>query len=199
MVQLARVKVNWTGFNGAPGYTNLYFNDISFGSITQACADEAVAKVDAWLEVWKVGIPSNVSIVIDPTVEALEENNGSLDEFFDTTPTATRVGTASGSYSAAAGACVNWATTGIRNGRRVRGRTFMVPLGGTSFDTVGSLDNTRLASWRTASNTLQTVGTSSKLCVWSRPSGPEATDGISYGVTSMTINDKVAILTSRRD
>ena len=75
----------------------------------------------------------------------------------------------------------------------------MVPLGGNGLDVSGTLDNTRLTAWRTATTALIAAAGVGDLGVWGRPTAPGATDGVWAVVKSFTIPDKAAILTSRRD
>lgn len=199
MTDLARVTINWTGFPGAPGYTNLYFAPAAGGTVNQAVVDAAAAKAHNWLTAWISTIPPVATVTVDPTVETIAYENGELTGFWAATPGAGRVGTGASTYSAPAGACVSWYTAGIRNGRKIRGRSFMVPLATTAYDTTGTLDATRLTSWKTATTTLIANTDAAKLAVWSRPSSSGATDGIAYDVISYQIPDKSAILTSRRD
>ena len=210
MAGMARVTVNWTGFLGAPGYTNLYFRDFQgAGEIDQAIADGAVAKVHTWIQAWDDGLPNTVTLTVDPSVEVIEETTGELTGFFTTVPGSPNVGGSTLTYSAASGACVNWYTDGVRNGRRVRGRSFMVPIGSNGMDTNGTLNNTALTSWRTATGVLTSGTGTGDLGVWARPTpildengeptGEHNADGIWYVVTSYSIPDKVAILRSRRD
>lgn len=200
MAGMARVTVNWTGFVGAPGYTNLYFRDFDGGgAITQEIANGAVAKTDVWLDTWVASLPSSVSILVDPTVEVIEETTGALTGFFTTSPDTARTGASTGAYSAVAGACVNWYTDNVRNGRRMRGRSFIVPLGSAGLATNGTLDDAKLVTWRTATATfIDGVGVGD-LGVWGRPSAPGATDGVWSVVKSFSIPDKTAYLSSRRD
>lgn len=199
MAQMGRVTIDWSGFVGAPGYTNLVFSPAAGGSFGQAQADAAATKTDTWLNAWFPSIPSGVVLRVRPTVEVFDDASGTLLSFLTVTTDSAEGGSASGGYSAAAGACVNWYTGGIRNGRRVRGRTFMVPLGGSGLQSNGTIDDTRLTAMRNANAALIVNNSDAKLAVWSRPSGPGATDGISYDVISTTQNDKTAILRSRRD
>jgi hypothetical protein len=200
MALIARVKVNWTGFIGAPGFTNLHFAPTDFGpSITQTVVNDAQAKVDTWLNAWKAAFPTTVLWGVDPTVEVIEDSTGDLQEYMTVTPEAVESGSQAGAYAAASGAVVNWSTAGVRNGRRVRGRTFMVPLSGAAFESNGTLLNTALTGWRNASTAMITTVDAATLVVWSRPSGIGASDGISHAVTAATIADKAAVLTSRRD
>lgn len=199
MAEILRVTINWTGFVGAPGYTNLYFRDFTAGAVDQAMADGAVAKTDVWVNAWLSSLPTTVTIGVDPTVEVIEETNGELQGFFTTVPEAPSIATAIGAYSAASGACVNWYTNGVRNGRRIRGRSFMVPLGGAGLQSDGTIDQTKLTALRTATNTFISATGSGDLGVWSRPTPGEPDGGVWYVVTSATIPDKVAVLRSRRD
>jgi len=197
---MLRYKINWTGFIGGPGYTNLHFEDASEDFFTQADVDAFALKIDTWLDAWAGSIASTVTYLLDPTVEVIDQTTGDLLSFWTATTDTARVGASTGSYAAPAGACLNWYTAGIRNGRRVRGRTFMVPLGGTALQSDGTIDNTKLTALRTATATMiAPLNDDAGLGVWSRPSGPEATDGIWHRCTSYTLPDKVAILTSRRD
>ena len=210
MAGMARVTIDWTGFLGAPGYTNFYFRDFQgAGEIDQAIADGAVAKVHTWIQAWDDGLPNTVTLTIDPSVEVIEETTGELIGFFTTVPGSPNVGGSTAPYSAASGACVNWYTDGVRNGRRVRGRTFMVPIGSNGMENNGTLNGTALNGWRTASATLIAGAGVGDLGVWARPTpildvdgnptGEHNPDGIWYAVTSYTIPDKAAVLRSRRD
>lgn len=199
MAQIIRVKVEWTGFIGAPGYTNLYFRDFTEGAVSQAMADGAVVKTDIWLDAYASTINNTVSYVINPTVDVLEETTGELQGFMTVAPDTARVGSQTTAYSAVSGACINWYTDGVRNGRRVRGRTFMVPLAASAYATDGTLDATKLTTFRAANVALINAAGAGDLGVWSRPSGPLATDGVWYVASATTMADKAAILRSRRD
>lgn len=200
MVEIAKISVNWTGFNGAPGYTNLYFRDFETSGLDQAIIDGSVAKVESWVSSIQTRVPNTVTLQVQQTVPIIESTTGTLVRFMNaTTAPAARVGSGTGAYSAAAGACVNWYTDGVRNGRRVRGRSFIVPLAGSALATDGTIDNTQLTGLRSASTTMAAVGGTGDLGVWARPTGPGATDGVWYSVTSVTVPDKTAVLRSRRD
>ena len=196
---IARVSVNWTGWPGAPGYTNLYFRDFTEGPINQAIVDGAVLKTDTWLDAWVGSVPQSVSFTVNPTVEEIDETTGTLVNFWTAAPDTVRVGGDVGVWSGTSGACVNWYTNGIRNGRRIRGRTFMVPLGQTAYENNGTLAAARLLTLRAANQTLISESGFGDLGVWSRPSAPGATDGVWYFASATTMADKAAVLRSRRD
>lgn len=199
MSDFFRVVVKWTGFNGGPGFTNLFFQTSGATAVTLPDAQDAVNKVESWTSSISNHLPTSVTVQVDPTVVEMNEQNGMQIGFLATTGPAAHVGGDSTGYSAASGACFNWYTNGVRNGRRVRGRTFIVPLGGGKYDSQGTLSTTTVNSFTTATNTLIAASSLSQLTVWSRPSAPGATDGQAHQVTNYTLPDKAAILTSRRD
>src|SRR5919106_1731901 len=199
LAHLAKVQVSWQGFAGAPGYTNLYFRNATRGIIDQPVADNAVLKTETYFSSLQTRVPSTVTFTINGTVEVIDDTDGKLMGFINVTAPAPRTGSGTGNYSAASGAVANWGTGGVRNGRRIRGRTFIVPLAGSALGPDGSIDNTQLTGLRTASTQLRDATGAARLVVWSRPSAPNATDGVSAEVITATVPDKVAVLTSRRD
>lgn len=204
MSELLRVKARWTGFTGAPGYSVLHFRDFSGGepsgsSLTAAQALAAAGRVRTFFEAIKGNLPVGVFINVDPEVEVLDIATGTLLRSFTVATPATVAGTAANSYSAAVGAVVNWRTDGIRNGRRVRGRTFLVPLQGNAFATTGQLGGPVVTALTTAAQALADSTQSPDLFVYGRPTGPGANDGVAYVVTNANVPPMGAILTSRRD
>jgi hypothetical protein len=161
--------------------------------------DAAVLRVDNWIGGFQSRLPTTVTCQTDSTVEVIDDTTGELQEFVNATVAAARVGTGTGNYSAAAGAVCNWYTNTVRNGRRIRGRSFLVPLAGSALGPDGSLDNTNLTGLRTNTATFVTQTGAARLVVWGRPTAPGASDGVSAEVVSFTIPDKTAVLTSRRD
>lgn len=200
MGRIIRVKVNWSGFVGAPGYTNLYFEPVPESDvITQPVVDNAVSKVQTFLGTWRQWLPTVVTTGVDSTIEEIDEQNGALQGFWSSTVAAPAGGSGSTSFASPAGACISWGTQGVRNGRRVRGRTFMVPLASSAYDTDGTIHGTHLPVMRTAANTLHGDAGGSRLVIWARPNGGIIPDGGAYDVITANITDKVAMLTSRRD
>lgn len=206
MPYLARIVVNWTGFVGAPGYTNLFFRSPGETRLTQAQVDAAANEVDFWINSWKPVLPNTVTIGVDPSVAEIDAANGQLQTFFSTAVNSPEAGTGTGNYSAASGAVVSWSTEMVRHGRRVRGRTFIVPLAGSALDTDGSINSTQLSNLRLAATNFQGSGVDDGFCVWARPipekPGPPvvpAEAGFPAMVNGVQIKDKAAILRSRRD
>jgi hypothetical protein len=200
MGRVIRIKVNWTGFIGSPGYTNLHFEPTVEGDpITQTLVDAAVSKVQTWLSAMRPALPTVVTTVVDGQVAEIDEQTGNIEAFWTATPAAAAPGTATGNYSSGVGLCINWSTAGVRNNRRVRGRTFVVPLASSAFSADGSFNDTNLAAWRGLATTLAADSNGVRLVVMARTPGAIIPDGGAYDVTTASINDRPAFLSSRRD
>jgi len=199
MATIIRVKVNWTGFIGAPGYTNLFFETTAGDSWTQPYVDAAVAKVNAFLGAFPAYLPTGLAVAIDPTVAEINEVTGAMSSVWSIIPPATRTGTSSTAYGGGSGLCVTWITGDVRNGRVVRGRTFIVPLAGAGYDNDGSIYGTLLTNSRTAATTMHNDSDGARLVVWVRPNDVIPITGGAYNVIGSNVSDKAAQLRSRRD
>lgn len=204
MVNILRVKTRWSGFNGAPGYSVMHFRDFGTGDggggeATQEMAQAAADKVAGFFNRILDVIPATVQLDIESEVDLLESTTGELVDSYTAIGALTSQGAAGGSYSAASGAVVNWRTSGVRNGRRVRGKTFLVPLAASAYDNEGQLTASARNTIQTAALFLVTDNGPADLGVFARPTGPDATDGAWYVATSMSVPASVAILRSRRD
>jgi len=143
-----------------------------------------------------------VSPVVDYYITSSGELSGSVSA---PTPPVAVLGTGTASYSMAAGVKLNWNTSTIRNGRRVRGTTFLVPTTSSAFNQTGTADTTVRTAINTAAaaylNALSATGL--KGVVWSRPldaedpNGPR--DGAIADITGVEVSEKTAILRGRRD
>lgn len=191
---ITRVRAQWSGFNGAPGYSQFHFQS-STGE-PDAAGDRALvhqffAAVDNWLA-------SPVRISVDSTVEILDSATGQLIDYADDdTELPQLTGGSSGAYSAASGAVVNWLTNTVVGGRRLRGRTFLVPASPAAYQSDGTLDPTALTALNNGASILSGAGFSSGFGILSRPAGGGQ---ISFGeVTGHRIPDMAAVLRSRRD
>lgn len=200
MAEILRVTARWSGLPGGNGYTVLHFRDFSSGSPTTADAQAAVDRVDDFFAAIIGLIPATVTILVLPDVEVIEETNNTLQSVLTAVPDAARTGGATGaaSFVAAAGAVISWRTGGIRANRRVRGRTFLIPLSSQAFQSDGTLLSTALTTLNTAATALRNNTGTPDLGIYARPTATGATDGVWFAVTSHSIPDMGAILRSRR-
>lgn len=189
-MRLNRVVVSWAGpqIAGA-AQTVLHFQ------ASDSAAPNVAGLVTAFTTL-APAIPTGVTITVPGTGDQIEDTTGILEDVW-TAPGGSTI-SCSGSASAAAGvgACVGWITGGIVAGRRLRGRTFVVPLTSTAYDTTGTITTPALGTITDFANQIIAAG---GFGVWHRPTAPGAADGNSYGVLSARIRDKVAYLGTRRD
>lgn len=201
MAKIARVKMRWQGFIGSPGYSIFHFRDFAGADPITSDAEACIDKVDAFAEAIKSKLPNVASLQVQSDVEVLEDTTGELQYILTGTPAAAHAGGgAFGSpYAAATGAVISWRTDAVVRGRRLRGRTFLVPLAGSAFEGNGTLDAGSITAFTTAATALSDSTSLADLCIWARPSAPGATDGQTGLVNGFSIPDMSAVLRSRRD
>ena len=189
-----RVSALWTGFTGAPGYSNFHFTENptgETGSVIRAQVHDFFSELASLL-------PGVVTITIDPTVEVFDESTGLLTGYETDTEDLSPVrGSGTGNFSGPAGAVINWLTATVVNGRRLRGRTFVVPLRATAYEQDGTLSSSVLGTLNTAASVLSGSPFESTFCIWSRPQGGGT--GAVGEVIGHQVPDMAAVLRSRRD
>jgi hypothetical protein len=186
MTSLERVKITWTGMPGGPGVTQLYATS----------AAGARTALQAWVSAWKYLVPDNTTLTIEGQGDIVDSATGQITGTWTDGANIALQGTgSSGQYFAAGGACVSWATNGVVAGRRVKGRTFLVPL--TSLAYAGSaLVATTVSAIQGATDTMLASGN-----VWwilHRPTTKGGSDGAAFQITGGTVKNHQAILSSRR-
>ena len=196
MSVMVRIQSIWSGFQGAPGYTNLYF--LSDGDAT-AAANAAAPRVRTFWDTIKPHINVDCSVDVNRTYQVLDSVTGNISaEALLSSAPATVVGTGVGTYAAPVGACITW-ETGLFNsrGHRVRGRSYIVPMNGASMQNDGTLADATVTSLESAGGAL--IAASPLMLVWTRPSTPTSSDGTARTITSARVADRAAVLRSRRD
>lgn len=189
-MRLNRLIVAWAG----PSVVGTAVNVLHFEG-----AEGAVPDVAAVLSAYGLLaglLPAGVTCTIPNGGDVIEDTTGELVDVWTSTGGGTVTGTGLAGAAAGVGACITWLTGGIVNGRRLRGRTFIVPLNASLYEGDGTLNTpalTGLNAWAAA------MRASGGLAVWHRPTTATSTDGNSYGVLSSRLRDKVAFLSSRRD
>jgi hypothetical protein len=199
MTNLSRVRVRLTGFRGGPGVATHYFLDTA----------TAVASLKTFWSLMAAGMPDDVKIVVSEAGDIIDDVSGDLVGAWDNaTAEVTISGLGLVAAAAPAGAVINWLTSTILDGSRVRGKTFIVPLSVTAYETDGSITDGTISGLTTAANAL-IAEQSASFVVWHRPKfGPKSTlsglrpkirDGGHGLVVNSRIPDLVAVLRSRRD
>lgn len=199
MTTLCRVRSVWSGFRGGPGVTTMYFLD------TSTCVEDLHT---LWTAI-NAHLPDDVSIQVENTGDTIESTTGDL---VGTWPASDEVAPVVGlnvdAYAAPVGAVVNWLTSTVSDGSRLRGKSYIVPLAGNQFASDGSIGTAPLSDLVTAFGNFS-AGQLASFVIWRRPRDAKAADGSrpavearagSHGlVTSVRIPDVAAVLRSRRD
>jgi len=195
MTELWRYQVVWTGWSGSPGYTTLFADAVD---APQGHADAvwnllgtALSDASGVMNY----LPLGVKLTFPAVMERVESSTNDLIGTAAVTPPSTITGTGSNLYSAASGACITWKTGTFKNGRRIVGRTFLIPLNGLAYDTDGTLGADFLTKVRSAAATYISAPTSNPI-IMSRAEPPGV--GGAAQVIAASIADKTAVLRSRR-
>jgi len=198
---MLKVKVRWSGFTGSPGWSNFYFDSPDGNSFETAVeAAEAAEKVRVFLNAIKAYFPAALNWTIQSDVDQVHASTGEMFGVETIAPIAAVAGSGvAGPHSGASGVVITWRTAGVRNGRRVRGRTFLVPAGNNANGNDGTLDTSALGVFQNAATALAANTGNVVLGVWTRNTAPGVEDGEWFPATGATVPDRVAILRSRRD
>lgn len=194
MALLWRVTSKWSGGQIGTGFTNFFFTE-GIGTVQGAA--------DATRTFWRgcygtVGnnLPSGITITNPTGVDVIEPATGALLTTLPVTNGGNLSGADSGKYAAPAGVCVSWRTSGVVGGHRVKGRTFVVPVGAGALQTNGTPDDTFVSQCQAAAAAM--IADPVELVVWHRPQSLALGGGSAFPVLASNVNDKIAMLTSRR-
>lgn len=142
--------------------------------------------------------PAGMNWLVQGQVDVLDESTGDLVDSYNVTQ---RTGAGTSASSAfgplPSGLCVTWLTGAFKEGRRVYGRTFLVPVSQNVFDSAGTLSTAALTTAQAFADSMNNAGaTDLVFVVWSRPKPDLA--GSKHGVVGSRTADKAAVLRSRR-
>ena len=204
MTDMFQIVSHWTGFVGAPGYTNMFFEHSDPPSTgAQTAADNVRA---FWFSI-RTELPDDVTITVDPVVKIINAETGDLTSIITVgTAPAAVTGFSTAIYAAPVGLGINWTTSTVHAARRIRGRTFVVPVTSGEFTTTGQPTSTALSNTQAAATTLRTA-TGPTFGIWSRPitDGPSRVPPVAnraggFGpATANSVSNKGVVLRSRRD
>lgn len=183
----------WTVPGGGTGYS--VFNLREGGAVTpDQAAQNAADDIRVFFTDIDHLLPNEVSISFESEALVLDTSTGVLQDVIPVTPPASVAGLGSGVWVGGAGGRVDWSTSAIVGGHRLRGRTYIVPLSAAAFETDGTLAAASIVSLAGAGNTLiSNGGLDFAIGVWSR------THGVFADAISASAPDKSAILRGRRD
>lgn len=202
MANVGRVEAIWQNFIGAPGYSRFTFEN----PVTVADANSMTAAVRAFFFALAAWLPQGITVQVQQNVPVYDEVTGRLvSEVTAASVPALVTGTGSttNGFAGGAGAFVGWKTNAIWLGRRVQGRTFLVPLVGVA-EANGTLTATAITGISNAADGLlapitPAFGVWAKRFDRSNPGKPVQTDGSFFLAQGRSVPDKTGILRSRRD
>lgn len=182
-----RVRVVWSNFPGAPGYSNFYVGS----TITDH------TPIRTFFSTMATYLPGGLTITVPTSGDVISEATGAITGAYSATVTGGPMVTPSnaGAYAGMAGGQIQWQTSLLVAGRRPLGKTFLVPGYSNMFDTNGSLATAFITACQTAGATLISA-LSGELKVWTRPRPSLA--GAAATITSCRVPDLAIALRSRR-
>jgi hypothetical protein len=185
MTSAERGIVTWSGFPGAPGYS----------TFVATIGGGMPAALKTFFEAIKGYIPQNTKISYPTSGDIFTVETGEVTGVWTGTDPGQTTCVSTGTYGAPAGASITWVTEGFVNSRRVKGRTYIVPLTKDAFDVDGSLLPTFYTLLQTSASALVTAE-ADYFQIWHRPVG--GTGGSIHPVKGATVRDRVSVLTTRR-
>lgn len=203
MANIFRQRVVWSGFPGGPGLSTFYFSEFP---VPQFALHDLFVSLATFL-------PADVTLTLQPGGDVIESSTGTLTGSWAGEVTAPVVGTQTGVYSAPTGFMVRWETATVRDGSRLRGRTYFVPSGTTAYQADGSIAAQAIVDLSAAASTFVGAVTPA-LLVWQRPRAArsaftdgkgiahkavQARTGSTAPVIGSSVPDLAVVMRSRRD
>lgn len=196
---ISRVSVAWQGWPGAPGVSQFYYGTALGDLPTQGNIDALRTFFNSLVG----SLPAGLTISVPKTGDRINEVDGKIIGTWDVPVQPLVVnGAGAGNYAGNAGAVCHWLTPTVVAGRRVRGRTFLVPLISTAFDATGSLSTTFINTLQNAAQALVAQPDGAPT-IWARPfidpkGVKPARPGSRAQVTSFRVPDLAVSQRSRR-
>lgn len=190
MTEIARVRVALTGWDGGPGVNTFYCLD----------PNPFLEQLRTFFDAINQFIPNDVTMQVSGVGDLLEAESGDLTGAFSITAPAAVLGENAGFFASPVGYVVHWLTPAIADGKHLRGRTFLVPIGGEGFNAGGGINTGWTATLQTAATVL-CAAASDNFVVWHRPNAaldPPRVGSVGFA-TAAVIASKPAVLRSRRD
>lgn len=189
-------RVNWSGTHVTGPGTSVFHGRADGIATNAQSAQDFADRVKKFFDDVRTLLPGGITWDFPGEVTELNTTTGILEDVHTVTApvSQTSSGTA-GNHSRPSGARVDWLTNAIVNGRRLRGRTFLVPLAASGYDSTGTLASGTLTTLGIAATNYRSTGVFTRMtpAVWSR------THGILGDITGANLDDRASVLRSRRD
>lgn len=181
------IVTEWTVFGGGTKLSIMYFDEAGEVSVQREALDTLWTAVSAELV-------TECEWTIRTDGRELNTATGTLEGFWGDPIVYTGTGAETGNVVAdSTQALIQWLTTTIVDGRRVRGRTFIPGLNANSVDD-GDLASAAQSVLQTAAQNFLGVNT---FVIWSRP-GATGSGGVMAPVQNASVWSELAVQRSRR-
>jgi len=189
----------WSVTGGGTGYSVFHVREPT-GVNIEASAEAFADDLRAGLVTLGGDLPNDVTINFESEAREIDVSTGELLGVHAVSPPVAVTGVQTGVYAAPSGAKVDLITGAVVAGRRLKGRTFIVPLSATSYSDSGRIATSAVGRLNTAFEMFRDAVSAYSLAVWSRPkTGEGARPGFLADVISVSASTKAAVLRSRRD
>lgn len=182
MVNLRVHRVEWRGLPTGPGVSTFYADDAGM---------DIRPYLDSLFTAIGIKTPGAISFYIPNSGITIDSGTGHPNGSWTAGSAITRAATGSGAYAAPVGGLIRWETPVFIAGRRLVGKTFLVPFLSGCFESDGTLLNTVKTDLQAAAALFVTGATSFR--IYSRRNAAVA------NVTTSSVPDKAMVLRSRRD
>ena len=185
-------RPQWNSAHGGPGVS--VFNVRLSGAALTTGPQQIADNIHTFFADVAQHMPDDISFTFPAEVAEMNTTTGTLEAIHPVNAPAQVTGGNANSYMGAAGTSVIWHTEAIVAGRRLRGRTFLVPLVAGAFHTDGTLISTTAGLiLQSANNLISDMENVGSLAVWSR------THGVLADVAQPSLATLGSVLRSRRD
>jgi hypothetical protein len=181
MALIDQHRVVWSVPKGGAGVSTFYFRD-SDGPHPQLLKD--------FFDTLKTQLPAAVTINYPTVGNVVDDATGNTVSTWSNASVGTTTGSGTGAYAGAAGAVINWHSGVYQAGREIRGKTFIVPLIGSAYDSDGTLLAGALTILKNAADLLH--GGINPITIYS------PTNHTSKPCASAVVKDEVFVLKSRK-
>lgn len=163
-------------------------------------ATEAMARVRAMFNSAAALITSSAVLTFDPVVQIIDETTGTLvNAATGATPAAVAFTGSLTVLPPQTQGLARFSTPQFVRGRNLKGRMFLPGVIQSSSTSAGAPTAGYISSWNTALGLLgTTIVTPISQVVWSRPTGPGASDGMSGAVSGRSVASTFAVQRGRR-
>lgn len=183
MAEINEYRVVISGLKGMPGVNTFYSQGLDPLALQ--------ARLQSFYTAIKGLVPSATAWTIPTSGRIIDLSTGLGKGIWSGGVPTVVGGSTGGAYPAPVGATVRWNTSVFNGGRRVIGKTFIVPLTNACFDVDGTLTNSTVSTLKAAADAVP--GGTSGLVVYSRKNGTASV------VTTAEVPDRAMVLRSRRD